>query len=472
MSDLQHHIEQWLDKGLISQRTAVKLLTHEGLSTTAVEQRGETHARGRMISVIAAFGGVLLGVGVLIWVGTNWEELSVAAKVIIICAGVIAAHAGSFFAHEHDHPAVGRSLALVGSIIFSSGLFLVAQMFHTNANPSLLFLIAAIGIAPVFLYKRDTWQGLVLIILLSLWSGYHITQNNSPTPHYVALLPIALLFGASWYIRSRIMVIFSIVGAYAWYLAHIAVWQSNWFETLRLELGAMPDAPFFVSLILLLIAGAGFISILGGHLLEHRVRDNRRGVGIIRPIGYILLGGALFFASFNEMLFEFGGFAPLSQLTTSLIIVSVVNVLAIWGLLAALFVRYKKSMRAWVIEGSVCLAIVCAALVMVAAGNAASEFARASGWEFHPFVLPWNLVLLGYSIMLVCVGYFRNEQPLVTFGIVVFAAQVIARYADTFALRLGTATSFVIGGLLLIGLALFLGRLRSTLLTQMKSHAV
>lgn len=471
MSDIQHQIEHWLEKGLISERTATKILSFEGLSTAALEQRQETHARGRMISVIAAFGGILLGVGVLIWVGTNWEELSVVTKLFIICAGLVLAHIGAFFAQEHNHPAVGRALALVGSIIFSSGLFLVAQMFHTNANPSLLFLIAAIGVAPVFIVKRDVWQGLLLIILLALWSGFYITQNNSPSPHYVALIPLVLLIGASWHIRSRIMVAFSIASAYVWYFTHMAVWQSNWFDSLRMERGAMPDEPYFLSLILLLIAGAGLISILGGHLMEHRLRDVQRGIGIIRPIGYLFLGGALFFASFNEMLFEFGGFAPLSQLSTPLIIVSIVNVLAIWVLLAALFITFRSNMRAWAVEGAICLVIVFAALVMVAAGNAVSEFARASLWEFHPLVLPWNILLLAYSIMLVCVGYFRNEQHMVNFGVVVFAAQVITRYADTFALRLGTATSFVVGGLLLIALALLLGRLRNRLLSQMKSHA-
>ncbi len=472
MSDLAHHIEHWLEKGVISERTAEKILKFEGLPTTALEHRQEAHARGRMISVIAAFGGILLGVGVLIWVGTNWAELSVGAKLIIICIGLLFAHAGAYVADEQNHPAVGRALALAGSIIFSSGLFLVAQMFHTNANPSLLFLIAAIGVAPVFIFKRDQWQGTLLLILLVLWSSFSALENGEPTTHYWMLPAIAILFALAWQMRMRLVILLTILVTYLWYAMHLMIWVKQWYEQIDIAKGdySRTENQAVFALILLLIAGAGLASILCGHLLEYLKQFNDRGLGIIRPIGYLAFGGTLFFASFNELLFNFGGFMAIGKLTAPLLTASFLTFVLLWVLLALLFVQFKSHRRSLLLEGVIGFIMVAVAVVLVASGSAASEFARASQWEFHPLVLPWNILLLGYSTMLVCIGYFRNEQPLVTFGVVVFALQVFARYFDTFALRLGTATSFVVGGFLLLALAVLLGRLRTKLLARMQTH--
>lgn len=467
MADLQHHIEQWLERGIISERVATKILNFEGLSTVAMEQRRESHARGHVISVIAAFGGILLGVGVLIWVGTNWAEMSVAQKLIVICLGVVAAHTGAFFAREQHHPAVDRALTLVGSIIFSSGLFLVAQMFHTNANPSLLFLIAAIGVAPLFLYRRDMWQGMLIFVLLVLWSAFHMLGGNDElVTHYVAIVPLVLLFVVAWQMRARVLGGLTVASVYVWYGMHLGVWG---IAVNRIKGNIFTEEQFW-ALIMLLVAGVGLASILGGHLLKFVRGEDQRGVGIIRPIGYLLFGGVLFLFSFNEILFNVGGFISPFVMSAPFVVASIITVLLVWALFAALVMQFRAHMRSLLVECAVCLGIVAVALVLLAAGNAASDFARASVWEFHPFVLPWNILLLAYSVMIVCVGYFRNEQSLVTFGMFVFAAHVIARYTDTFALRLGTATSFIIGGVLLITLALTLGRLRSQLLHQMKAY--
>jgi uncharacterized membrane protein len=116
------------------------------------------------------------------------------------------------------------------------------------------------------------------------------------------------------------------------------------------------------------------------------------------------------------------------------------------------------------------------ALFPVDAGQSASQaFMGGFGYGdtyFHPYVLPWNAVLLAFNIMLIILGYFERRRLFVNLGLLFFLIHVISRYIDFFALEIPTSLAFIAGGLLLLVLAVALERFRRSLITKMNSESV
>jgi uncharacterized membrane protein len=85
-----------------------------------------------------------------------------------------------------------------------------------------------------------------------------------------------------------------------------------------------------------------------------------------------------------------------------------------------------------------------------------------------PLVLPlvFNLVVAALALGTVAVGYLNDEPPLVTVGIVLVGIDVLARYVDFFWDFLPRSIGFLLGGLLLLGLAWALERQRARLVAR------
>jgi len=83
-------------------------------------------------------------------------------------------------------------------------------------------------------------------------------------------------------------------------------------------------------------------------------------------------------------------------------------------------------------------------------------------WFIPPLHHLWMLaaVILGLSIWLLTLGQSRNDNILVAIALLVFGGEVIYLYAETLGSLLDTSVFFLLGGVLLIGLAFGLEMLR------------
>jgi uncharacterized membrane protein len=113
----------------------------------------------RFMTILLAIGTLLLGLGVLTFVASNWMYLNKGFKFLIIIVFLI----GVNFAGvnlQTRFPKTARSLHYVGILIFGAGIFLIEQMFNISINFNSSFLLWAIGTVFIGYYLKD------LIILL------------------------------------------------------------------------------------------------------------------------------------------------------------------------------------------------------------------------------------------------------------------------------------------------------------------
>jgi uncharacterized membrane protein len=105
------------------------------------------------VKVILVIGSVLIGLGVLSFIASNWDVMSKITKFLTIITLYIGVNAASYKLQE-SYPKTSRSLLYLGVLVYGAGIFLVDQTFNFGGNFTHSFFLWGIGILPLsFLFK-------------------------------------------------------------------------------------------------------------------------------------------------------------------------------------------------------------------------------------------------------------------------------------------------------------------------------
>lgn len=106
------------------------------------------------LKIILSTGAVLVGLGVLSFIASNWDMISKLTKYLIILVGFLGVNIVSFLLEE-NHPKTSCSLIYLGALIYGAGIFLIGQIFNFSGHFSFAFLLWAAGVFPAGLLFRD-----------------------------------------------------------------------------------------------------------------------------------------------------------------------------------------------------------------------------------------------------------------------------------------------------------------------------
>lgn len=129
---------------LLQQGLTIASIDEAFISRTQLSTPEDTHKKA--VTFIVYLGALLIGVGIFSFVASNWNGIDKIAKVLIIIAAMIGAYAGGYFVKEKRHlDKTGEAAYLLGNIIYGAGIFLIAQMFHIQADWPDGFILWMIG---------------------------------------------------------------------------------------------------------------------------------------------------------------------------------------------------------------------------------------------------------------------------------------------------------------------------------------
>ena len=96
----------------------------------------------RIIAIVLAFGGILLAVGLLLLVGSNWADLPRLMKVALAVGTVVGLEALGYGLRYHtDYRRLGGTFLFVGAAAYGAAIMLVAQAYQYPVDdPNLLLL--------------------------------------------------------------------------------------------------------------------------------------------------------------------------------------------------------------------------------------------------------------------------------------------------------------------------------------------
>jgi len=160
----EKQIKQWLKEGTITQAQAKKMMADS--SSYKKEQ-----SSNKLIVAISTIGAILLGIGAILFIASNWRTIPNIAKTLLLVGSTFGAYyVGYLFRYQKQNlPKVGASLIFLGALLFGATVFLIAQIYNINANSHTLMLIWMIGILPlVYVFMSMPIAGL-LSLLFFIW---------------------------------------------------------------------------------------------------------------------------------------------------------------------------------------------------------------------------------------------------------------------------------------------------------------
>ncbi len=166
---IRREIETWRAEGMISSEVAETLVNR--YQTTEVHRRA--FGLSRFSSIIAIFGTVLVGLGVIGLVAVNWDGLSGFAKIGLLVGFTTASYiVGWSLAYRFEYPRTGIAIILLGAILFGASIHLIAQSFNVDVYHPNLVIAWFLGVIPLAYATRSNAVLVLSMILLLSGLGF------------------------------------------------------------------------------------------------------------------------------------------------------------------------------------------------------------------------------------------------------------------------------------------------------------
>jgi|AGTN01.1.fsa_nt_gi Predicted membrane protein (DUF2157). len=385
-------IKSWREQKLIDKEITDTLLQLYPLN----------EAKANISGVLSLVGCILIGLGTLLFIGTNWQAISVGGKLGIITLAIVLSHyLGWRLRFEPGtHPKLGASILVLGSLFFGGGIWLVSQAFNMDINISDGLFFWAFGTIASALVTRLVPLGCLSAILISGWALANHSQFSywagsssfSGTPYFLTATAVGLLTAA--YLRSRSV-----------------IW-------ITLSTGCLWMAISTVPLQALLLWG---LACFGGFLYCREQRDLFSAPFLYT--GTITTLSTLLIATFTTaQKVRYDQYEPLV-------------VCMVIAMITLLFVAWQAPKYA--LEVACCIFIGVATCLNI---------------DFEGSVrLVSNLIMLGAIAGLGYTGLNRvHSKGAVNIALVFFVFDIIARYSDYFYTMMNRSLFFIGGGIVLV----------------------
>ncbi len=150
LAGLPDEVEHWRASGIISGEQARAILGSYDFPEAAEAPRN------RLVTVLLIMGAVLVGLGVILFVAANWQEIPSGVKLAMMFIGIPVIYgAGFLLRYRFDYPRVGTALIFLGSIAYGAAIHLIAQTYHIPVNHPNLVLYWFLGVLPLAYVVRS-----------------------------------------------------------------------------------------------------------------------------------------------------------------------------------------------------------------------------------------------------------------------------------------------------------------------------
>ncbi|EKE29024.1 MAG: hypothetical protein ACD_2C00247G0002 [uncultured bacterium (gcode 4)] len=187
------YIKKWLESWIISKEQAVQMFDD---SREIIESEKKNRVAGMFGSVWA----VVLGIWLILFIGSNWQEIPVFIKIIStlwLCA--LSAFGAYRFEELWDRPRTAWTLAFLASIFWWATVILVAQQYSTWDNSKIHYIILMwmAGIIPAIYAFNSAATAWLFAVLTMSWVSSYVSFFRWDS-EYFSLLAAGLILYWLW----------------------------------------------------------------------------------------------------------------------------------------------------------------------------------------------------------------------------------------------------------------------------------
>ena len=410
---LKIDLEEWIKKGLVPEESRDEILSSLGAGRSG----------SRLEVILAVFGVILVGLGVLSFVGANWAAMTKLTRLVVLFGSMWAAYGLAIWFNSRGRELIGQAFVLLGVLLFGSNIWFVAQTYNINAHyPDGTLLWGAGALAAAFLVPSRA--ALAAALVIGAYWTWHETIDFERPIHLAFLASWALAATLAWYLNWRPGIHLSALALIFWFVINYDGIQKmlGWSEAevltiyILLPLAIWSACQVFESsanALTMTIGHYAFFFFLGAFAVLHLPDTGERG-----PMpSWLAFAGAMSAISIAAV------FASLQRKGSTVI-----------DVLGTLFP---------------CL-VTASYVILVGKGED----------TYDVFYLVCTLIVIIWSISR---GARLDDRFVINLSTVAFGIWVLYVYFDLFSGLMDQAVFFTVGGILLIGLALGLENLRRTL---------
>jgi len=190
------------------------------------------------IQVVVTIGAIMVGLGILSFIASNWDGISHLVKLLLIFGVFGGVNLAGYLLSE-TNPKTGRSFIYLGTLVYGAGIFLIGQMYNFGGDFSTAFLLWSLGILPLAFQLKDKY----LMLFANLLFGVYLYGSFNQGFPYAGWVGVPVMYLAFKYFeRSRLLLFFANLTALSFILQ----------ITLRYEVQGLYVALLFFALALLM----------------------------------------------------------------------------------------------------------------------------------------------------------------------------------------------------------------------------
>jgi len=417
--------ERWVRERIVSAEQAAQI--------RALYPEAKAAAPWGLI-VFCGLGAAIVGLGVILLLAYNWDEIPKLVKLGLILGATATAHGAGYRLRDCDDWRAGLAevFFLLGSMLYGAGIWLVAQIYNIDEHYPNGFLYWGLGALALAWALDSVPQGILATVALTVWGLSECLGFDRELGWTLALLAAGVA-PLVWRKRSALLGAVALTGAYALLLANAGSWGGG-------------SAAFTAAMAL-------SVGLVAAVRLRPSGEEFGRLEAVIRFFGWTGFLVCTYLLSFERLADDLlrwrdGAGSPQSQLIAyrwAPLGLAVV----LWGRLLMCAVRGESTRVPW--EEWLCPIGLLYCLLLGATGTTGDTL----------FVsLVFNLILLGVATMWMVRGCREGLLRETLLGSVLLALLVLARYFDLFDSLAARGLAFLLLGGLLFAEGFYYRRLR------------
>ena len=184
---LDKDLSKLLDAGVISEETAEKI------QTFYLEKKGDSS--GRMFLVFGILGALLAGLGIILIIAHNWDDLSRSAKTGLSFLPLVLGQITCLFAllkrNSSSTWREGSSTFLFFAV--GASISLISQIYHIQGDFDSFMFIWMLLCLPAIYLMRSSMTSLLYLIGITTFAVSAGYESNTMDPYFYCLLFLATL---------------------------------------------------------------------------------------------------------------------------------------------------------------------------------------------------------------------------------------------------------------------------------------